>query len=76
MDRSKQARHALAKAKLKEAAPRRDLTGDLTRPHLSRFLDCKEIDRPANIDETPAWWKPAKHGMEVKSGKAKQARSR
>jgi hypothetical protein len=66
----------IAKQRLKDNPPPQHLAGDLTRPHLGKLLECKDIDQPSEIPESPAWWKPARHGMEMKHGKTQQARNR
>lgn len=57
--------------RLKANPPPTNLQGDLTKPHQSRFLECKDIEQASDLPETPTWWTPPKHGMEVKSGKVK-----
>lgn len=68
-DKAKRA--ADRKRRLEANPPPKDLQGDLTRPNLGRFLECKDIDQPTDLPATPNWWTPPKHGMEVKRGKTK-----
>lgn len=64
-ERRRQSRLQRLKANPPGAAPQ----GDITRPHLSKMLECKDLGKGTETAAPP--WLPPKHGMRLKNGKTK-----